>query len=169
MNKLVLLSFLTAMVFACESSNSSNSKVKSHPLAELVNETIILSPGVDLDIEAGEVRKVSLGELNAEGGSVLVYITADMKLTGADLNAVSIKLIEPPYYDGKVYYSHEIFTPSSKEDYNGTVNFEDVELKGNNPGDESVDGEWFVEISNASPSASATVNSLTLKVHTRLD
>ena len=168
MKKNLLVSLICLSLASCQNHRSEDSAVKSHPLDEMVNETITMSLDQSIKVGPGEKEKIFLGNVEGMSGSVLVYVSADMLLKGDDLSEVSLKLIEPPYYDGEVHYTHNIFVQGS-EIIPGIVELDNEELIGNNPGDEPVEGEWFIEFDNSVGNSTAILEFLTIKIHTRLD
>ena len=146
---------------------TGDSQIKSHSLDQLVSKTYQLSLSESVEIGANEDRKISLGELNAKPGSVLVYASADTLMKGDNLDGVKLTIIEPPYYEGQGY-QHTLFTSKGDLKSQQTVELKESLLVGNNPGDEEVSGEWFLQI-NSGNDSSAKIESLTIKAHTRLD
>ena len=133
---------------------------------EFVSKTYTLSLDNAVTVASGETVTVALDSDQISWAHVLVYLSADAALSGADLNQVEVKIIEP--CSGDCNYEHQVFPNDNAVGNAHTIAIEDVELGGNNPGDDIIAGQWFVEIKNLG-SARATLKSLTLNVNARLD
>ncbi len=113
-----------------------------------------------LNLEANEKKTIHLGEIVSNTAEVFVYMT--LSLTCDDKNNhLSIRTLEPGSEGIKSYF-HEMQIEGK------TALREEVFLTGDNPEDDVIEGQWYVNLQNKK-NRKIRCENLILTVHTRED
>ena len=106
-----------------------------------------------------EKKNVLLSHINTNFSQSLVYIELSYKLN--KYSNLKVKVLEPGS-EGDASYFHEKSYINKKSLDNDYLDY------GNNPGDDLIDGNWFLEITNQN-TYSLEINSIGLKIYSRND
>jgi hypothetical protein len=113
-----------------------------------------------LHLKANEKKTISLGAIVSKSAEVFVYMTLSLDCKDKK-NHLSIKTLEPGSEGIKSYF-HKM------QVVNKASLIDEIFLIGDNPEDDVIDGQWYLELKNKK-NRKIRCQNLILTVHTRED